>query len=118
MLAMTAASYSANYYQASHSQLGTWENTRANEQKAQAITQYYQAIAKRYGTAQAGTNHVYVLATLDDKVPGIVAVNMDSGQADYEVALNDKEPDYIVDEVSGRVYHLKNNKELVAMSID
>ena len=43
---------------------------------------------------------------------------MDSGSADHDVAFGTKEPNYVMDEVTGRVYLLgKDAKVLTALSV-
>ena len=40
------------------------------------------------------------------------------GCSDRQIMFKDKEPDYQVDEAEGRVFNLRNSKELSAFSVD
>lgn len=56
---------------------------------------------------------------MDNKgAPGIVGVNLDSGETEQEVVFNDREPDYVVDELHGIVVRThKSGKQIVASSL-
>jgi len=43
---------------------------------------------------------------------------METGRGDRQIMFKDKEPDYQVDEAEGRVFNLRNSKELSAFSVD
>jgi hypothetical protein len=53
-----------------------------------------------------------------EKTAGLISVNLDTGEADREITINNKEPDYHVDEAEGHVYNVRNKKELIAISAD
>jgi hypothetical protein len=74
---------------------------------------------ERFSSTKSGIKFVNILTNLEDgkdKGPGLVGVDMQTGQAAYQIVLKDKEPDYQVDEVTGRLFNLKG-KELFAYSI-
>jgi hypothetical protein len=81
------------------------------------MSSYEQFMSKRYSATKAGGLYVYVLTDVKhdkEKVAGVVGVNMETGQGDRQIMFTDKEPDYEVDEASGRVFNSKNSKELNA----
>ena len=49
---------------------------------------------------------------------GLIGVHMESGRGDRQIMFKDKDPDYQVDEAEGRVFNLRNSKELSAFSVD
>ena len=42
---------------------------------------------------------------------------MSTGKTDRQILFKDKQPDYKVDEVTGRVFNIKDKKELIAYSL-
>jgi hypothetical protein len=53
-----------------------------------------------------------------EKGAGLVGVHMGTGRGDRQILFKDKEPDYQVDEPAGRVFNLRNSKELSAFAVD
>ena len=81
---------------------------------------YERFMEKRYSATKSEGNYVYVLTDLKiekEKGAGLIGVNMNTGQGDRQILFNDKEPDYEVDEAFGRVFNLKNSRELAAFVI-
>jgi outer membrane protein assembly factor BamB len=120
MGAMTAVAYAQATSRALNTGYGTTENRWANEDRFKAIGNYQQFANQRFASAEATEQYVYVLTDVkegDEKGAGIVGVNMDTGESDRQVMFKEKEPDYKVDEVTGRVFNVKDKKELVAFSV-
>ena len=118
--AITAAGYGANFGMASNTQLGSSVNTAANQGKNMFAENYEKILTRRYSATRGGANFTYVLTKVEegkDQVPGIVGVNLDNGEAIHQVALGDKDPNYQVDEGAGRIFNIKDKKELVAYTI-
>jgi hypothetical protein len=118
-----ASIYAMNYMSAtataSSTYYGTQENNRANAQRQNTLRNFSKLMNQRYSSTKAGDQFVHILTNLEDgkdKGPGLVGVDMRTGQASYQIVLKDKEPDYQVDEVTGRLFNLKG-KELFAYSI-
>jgi hypothetical protein len=119
MAAITAASYYMNTMQASNTYFGTYENTRANEARQNDLRNFSKLMNTRFSAAKVTDRYVYMLTNLEidkEKGAGLVGVNLASGQPDYQLLIKDKEPEYLVDEQSGRLYNLKDN-EIIAFSI-
>jgi len=110
-----------NYSQASHTQLGTSENTQANKAKANAVANYEKLFNKRYTATKSTGGYAYVLTEIeedkDNKGGGLVGLNLNSGEVEHQVLLKMKEPDYDVDELEGRIFNIKDKKELTAYSV-
>lgn len=48
----------------------------------------------------------------------MIGVHPETGRGDRQIMFKDKEPDYQVDEYEGRVFNLRNSKELSAFFVD
>jgi len=121
MAGFAAMQYGYNYSRASHSQLGTWENTQSNNAKNRAIEGYEKLFNKRYTATRSTTGYAYVLTEIvedkDNKGGGLVGLNLNSGEAEHQVLLKMKDPDYDVDELEGRIFNVKDKKEITAYSV-
>ena len=121
MAGLAAMQYGMNYSQASHTQLGTSENTQANKAKANAVANYEKLFNKRYTATKSTGGYAYVLTEIeedkDNKGGGLVGLNLNSGEVEHQVLLKMKEPDYDVDELEGRIFNIKDKKELTAYSV-
>jgi outer membrane protein assembly factor BamB len=124
-IAMTAITIaSAALSQASEASLAsqgfTSDAYRENRNFIGLMSNYERFMEKRYSATKSEGNYVYVLTDLKidkDKGAGLIGVNMNTGQGDRQILFKDKEPDYEVDEAFGRVFNLKNSKELAAFVI-
>lgn len=119
MTAITIASAAmSNSQEAAYFQRADYSNASgANRNFINAMSSYEQFMSKRYTATKTGGRYVYVLTDVKqekEKGAGVVGVNMETGQGDRQIMFKDKEPDYEVDEASGRVFNLKNSKELNA----
>ena len=77
-------------------------------------------MTKRYSATKTSGNFTYIMTNLaegKEKAAGIIGVNMMTGQGERQIMFGDKDPDYEIDEASGRVFNLKNPKELSAFVI-
>jgi len=121
---LSALSYAESTRMAYSTSSGSATNTWANNQRFESMDNYANLLQKRFSASAATDNYAYILTKVDDadgkgKAPGIVGVNMDTGEADREIFLGEKEPDYQVDEQTGRVFmiHDKKRKSLTAFQI-
>ena len=106
--------------EASYSQRGDYNSAfNENSRFLNLMQSYQQIMAKRYSAAKQTGNVYYVLTTVkgkDDKGSGLVGVNLLTGQAVNQIVFHDKEPDYDVDDASGRMFNMKKG-ELSAYQI-
>jgi hypothetical protein len=119
MLSIAAASYYVNTMGSSSTQYGTSDNNMYNNRRQQALIDFTRAMSQRYSATKNGTGYINMLTTVEDgkeKGSGLVAISMQTGEPAGQVLLNDKEPDYVLDELTGRLYNLKD-KEIRAYSI-
>ena len=54
--------------------------------------------------------------TAGDNGIGLVRVNKQSGKIEGKVVIDDKEPDYLFDEVSNILFYKDSNKKIVAFN--
>ncbi len=109
---MYAFAYTMNTAQASSTYYGTSENTSANNMRLKNIEGFTQVMNKRFSATKQGGRYVHILTNVEegkDKGPGLVAVNLLTGAEEYRVLLKDKEPDYQIDEFTGRIFNLKGD---------
>jgi outer membrane protein assembly factor BamB len=110
MIAMTAVyamSYASSTAVASNTYAGTWQNTQANNDRQNALLGYSKMLNKRYSVTRVTDFHAFMLTTVEDgkdKGPGIVGINMETGDAIAQILLKQKDPDYVVDIVTGRLF--------------
>ena len=121
MAGLTALAYTSATAAAANSYYGTTENRWANSQRINSLAAYEQFVSKRYSATKTTGNYVYVLTTVKEgkeKGAGLIGVHMETGRGDRQIMFKDKEPDYQVDDAEGRVFNLRNSKELSAFSVD
>ncbi|HWS53464.1 MAG TPA: PQQ-binding-like beta-propeller repeat protein [Pyrinomonadaceae bacterium] len=121
MAGLTALAYTSSTAAAANSYYGTAENRWANRQRIGSLVAYEQFVSKRYSATKQTGNYVYVLTTVregKEKGAGLVGVSLETGRGDRQILFKDKEPDYQVDELAGRVFNLRNAKELSAFAAD
>lgn len=119
MISIAAASYYVNTMGSSSTNYGTRENSYYNANRQKALLDFSKALSQRYSATRNGTGFINMLTTVEDgkeKGSGLVAINMQTGEPAGQVLLNDKEPDYVLDELTGRLFNLKD-KEIRAYSI-
>lgn len=93
---------------------------RYEDRMISSFNSYEKFLTKRYSATKTTGNFTYVMTNVADgkeKGAGVVGVNMVTGQGERQILFKDKDPDYEVDEVMGRVFNLRNPKELSAFVI-
>lgn len=73
-------------------------------------------MSKRFKASAATENAQFILTKLDSGV-GLVKINKDSGSKEKEIILNDKKPEYEVDEYAGVLYYKKDDKTIEAFDL-
>jgi len=107
MSAVYAFNYMESTQRAASTYAGTFGNTAANNDRQNALMGYSKMLSKRYTATKATDFNAYMLTNVEnggDKGPGIVGVNMETGETLGEILLKQKDPDYVVDEVTGRLF--------------
>lgn len=74
-------------------------------------------LSKRFKATSATENAQFILTKLDNGV-GLVKVNKDTGNVDKEIILNDKKPEYEVDETGGYLFYKANDKTIYTYNLN
>lgn len=74
-------------------------------------------LSTRFKSTAATENAQFILTKLDNGV-GLVKVNKDTGNTDKEIVLNDKKPEYKVDEFGGFLFYKANDKTIYAYNLN
>jgi len=111
--------------EASYAQRGDYNSAfDQNSQFLNLMSSYQQIVARKYSSAKQSGNVYYVLTSLkgkdekgkEEKGSGLVGVNLLTGKAMNQIIFKDKEPDYEVDDASGRMFNMKDG-QLTAYNI-
>lgn len=119
-VAAFAMQYGAATANAANTYYGTTENRWANEQRFTAMKQFNAAMAKRFSANAVNEKYAYMLTDVDTAEgdgPGIVGVNLQTGEAERELYFKDREPDYVVDEKSGTVIRTHKGKGTIVAQV-
>jgi len=118
-LTITAAAINQGL-EAGYSQRGDFNSAyQENSRFLDLMSVYQQTMAKKFSAAKASGNVYYVLTTVkskDDKGSGLIGVSLLTGQPVNQIMFNDKEPDYEIDDASGRLFNMDKG-ELRAFQI-
>ena len=96
---------------------GDWSSvSRQNDSLVATLNNYQSFMVNRTNSTKQSGNNIYILTDLkakddkgkDDKGAGLIGVNMLTGQGISQIMFKDKEPDYEVDEATGRLFNLKD----------
>lgn len=117
-LTITAAAMSQGL-ETYHANRGEYNSAfRENARFLGLMSSYQQFMAKKFTASTASGNIHYVLTTIkrkdekgkDEKGSGLIGINLLTGKAVSQIIFNDKEPDYEVDDASGRLFNMKNGQ--------
>ena len=114
LTASVALSYNASYA-AGQSSLDS-----ASRNVHSSLDQFNKFADKRYSATKAARQNVYILTQVEegkDKGVGLMAIDLNTGEPVGQVLLKEKDPDYAVDDVTGRLYYVKNKKEIQALDV-
>ena len=75
----------------------------------QKYTSLLPMLGQRFNAAAASGSYNYTLAKVDGK-PTVVGVSLKTGKADREAQLEDKDADYIIDEIGGFLVNAKGKE--------
>jgi outer membrane protein assembly factor BamB len=95
----------------------TSDHNRAVDGAIGSTDSFGKYAARRFSATRAAGNSVYMLTNIEEgkqKGPGILKVDLATGEPTGQLLLNDKEPKYSVDEAVGRVFYFKGKDAIVA----
>lgn len=85
-----------------------------------ALDRYNARAGKRKAATEAGDDHAFVLTQVEEgrkKGIGLIGINLESGEGAKQILLNDKEPEYSVDESLNRLFYFKGGRQLTAYGL-
>ena len=85
-----------------------------------ALDRYNARAGQRRAATEAGDEHAFVLTQVEEgrkKGIGLIGINLESGEGDKQILLNDKKPEYSVDESLNRLFYFKGGKQLTAYGL-
>lgn len=85
-----------------------------------ALDRYNSAAGKRKSATRSAGNYAYVLTNVEEgrkKGVGLMGISLDTGEADKQILLQDKQPEYIVDHTTGRLFYFDKGRQIVAYGL-
>jgi outer membrane protein assembly factor BamB len=111
---VAAASYGVSAAQGGMSQWAAQDANEGNWGSLGAMAQ------KRYDASQQTRDWAYVLTDVtegEQKGVGIMAISLANGDPGAQVLLKDKEPEYEVDDLMGRLYYFNDSKQVLVYQL-
>jgi hypothetical protein len=117
-IAMVAAvsAFSALSYQVSAAS-GATSATSASRNITNQFARMDKYLDKRFSKSKSSQKNAYILTNVSDgqeQGVGVMAINLETGETSDQVVFDEKEPEYMVDELGGRLYHFKDKKNILA----
>ena len=117
MIALTAAQgLSANASYAS----GQSSLSSASSDISKSLDNFNKFQNKRYAATKSGKQLVYILTRVEEggsKGVGLMAIDIVTGESAGQVLLKDKDPEYAVDDVMGRLFYVSGKSEITAYNL-
>lgn len=99
---------------------GTMSSVSANRANENTYGSLGSMAQKRFAASQQARDFAYVLTTVTEgeaKGVGLMAISLDTGEPGVQVLLKDKEPEYAVDDLEGRLYYFNDKQQLLIYSL-
>jgi hypothetical protein len=112
---VAATGYMAQQAQYGYSAFSS--SDKSNQQMYGSLNSY---AAKRYQASKQARDHSYVLTNVTEGKTtgvGLLAISLATGEPGAQVLLNDKEPEYAVDELTGRLYYFNDKKQVQVFAL-
>ena len=90
---------------------------RKSKMFSEVGTVAFNEMSKRFKASSATKDAQFILSKLDDGV-GLVKISKDTGKPAKEIILNDKKPEYEVDEWGGYLYYKANGSTINAYDLN
>ena len=120
MIAMTAlTAMNTVMYQAGYAS-GKMSMNSATKGIEQSWGGMDKLVSRRYQATQSTEEHAYILTNVEEEAKkgvGLMSINLNSGETDNQILLKEKDPEYLVDDVEGRLYHFPNKNGVKAYSL-
>lgn len=109
--AFTALGYQGYYAS------GTMSASSASSNITSQFARMDKYLDKRFSKSKSSQKTAYILTNVSDgqeEGVGVMAINLETGETSDQVVFDEKEPEYMVDELGGRLYHFKDKKNILA----
>ncbi|MEZ4839821.1 hypothetical protein [Flavobacterium sp.] len=83
---------------------------------AEAASASFAEMGKRFKATSATQNYQFILTKVDGGI-ALVKVSKDSGKVEKEIIIEDKKPEYEVDEIGGFLYYQSDGKSIKAFDL-
>jgi outer membrane protein assembly factor BamB len=110
MTALTAFDALANQYGAASGQMSS---SSASNNITKSFARLDKFAERRFSASQSAMQYTYILTNVDDdgkKGIGLAAINMNDGETGKQIYLDNKNPEYTVDELEGRLFYFHGKK--------
>ena len=87
---------------------------------SKSLDQFNNFQNKRYSATKTGQQLVYILTRVEEsgsKGVGLMAIDIATGESAGQVLLKDKDPEYAVDDVMGRLFYVSGKSEITAYNL-
>jgi len=81
-------------------------------------TGMFDIASKRYAASKETKDHAYILTKFEDGTKGLVKVRKSDGKEAQRFIFKDKEPEYVVDELDGKIFLVENDKFILRYTSD
>jgi outer membrane protein assembly factor BamB len=82
-----------------------------------ALDRYNAAAGKRKSATRTAGNYAYVLTNVKEgrkKGVGLMGISLDTGEGDKQILLKDKQPEYLVDHTTNRMFYFEKGRKIIA----
>ncbi|MEN9402249.1 MAG: hypothetical protein RL091_952 [Verrucomicrobiota bacterium] len=122
MFAVTlAASAQGNAQVAASGGIGTSDGNRGVQNIQGSLdryNRYTETRARLAGGSKSSGNYTYIVTKLGKSGLGLYGVNLSSGETDRELPLGTKDPKYLADEQTGRIFYFKGGDTIQAYQFE
>lgn len=118
MSALTLVAATSYGVSAAQGGMSSWSANKSNESNFGNLGAMAQ---KRFTASQQARDYAYVLTTVTEGKEsgvGLMAINLANGEPGAQVLLKDKEPEYAVDDLTGRLYYFNDRKQLLVYQLN
>lgn len=93
----------------------SWATSNAYANSALSVTNAFQDVAaKRYAAAEKARTIAFFLTKEEEEGMVLMGIDLATGDEVGRIAMNDKEPQFMVDDIANRVYYFKDKMTIEA----
>ncbi|MEZ5278562.1 MAG: PQQ-binding-like beta-propeller repeat protein [Opitutaceae bacterium] len=92
---------------------GSWARSAAADSTLRLNDSFQKSVAERFAASEAARD-VAFFVTVEEKERSLVGIDLNTGEEIGEIPMDEKEPQFMVDNLTNRVYHFRDQKEIIA----